>query len=96
LTDARKSAEAHLAFYDRFKPDGIVVYNDIYLEAEAVGCELEFPEGGISHPKRALLDDKAKLARLQVPDPEKNGRLPYFIEVCQRVSDEIRKTTALF
>ncbi|MEJ2165915.1 MAG: uroporphyrinogen decarboxylase family protein [Desulfobacterales bacterium] len=95
LTDARKSAEAHLAFHDRFKPDSLIVYNDIYLEAEAVGCELEFPEEGISHPKRALLDEKAKLARLQVPDPQRSGRLPYFIEVCQRVSDQIRKTTSL-
>ena len=95
LTDARKSAEAHLAFHERFKPDSLIVYNDIYLEAEAVGCELEFPADGISHPKRALLDDKAKLARLQVPDPERSGRLPYFIEVCQRVSDQIRKTTSL-
>ena len=95
LTDARKSAEAHLAFHERFKPDSLIVYNDIYLEAEAVGCELEFPADGISHPKRALLYDKAKLARLQVPDPERSGRLPYFIEVCQRVSDQIRKTTSL-
>ncbi|UCD80634.1 MAG: uroporphyrinogen decarboxylase family protein [Desulfobacterales bacterium] len=95
LTDARKSAEAHLAFHDRFKPDSLIVYNDIYLEAEAVGCELEFPEDGISHPKRALLGDKAKLTRLQVPDPEKDGRLPYFMEVCQRVSGQIRKTTSM-
>jgi uroporphyrinogen decarboxylase len=95
LTDARKSAAAHLAFHDRFKPDSLIVYNDIYLEAEAVGSELEFPADGISHPKRALLEDKANLARLQVPDPQKDGRIPYFIEVCQRVSDQIRKTTAL-
>jgi len=86
LTDARKSAEAHLAFHDRFHPDSLVVYNDIYLEAEAVGSELEFPEDRISHPKRALLEDKAQLARLRVPDPQKDGRIPYFIEVCQRVS----------
>ncbi len=71
LTDARKSAEAHLAFHDRFKPDSLVVYNDIYLEAEAVGCELEFPEDRISHPKRAMLDDKTQLARLKVPDPQR-------------------------
>jgi uroporphyrinogen decarboxylase len=95
LTDARKSAAAHLAFYNRFKPDSLVVYNDIYLEAEAVGCELEFPENGISHPKRVLLEDKTKLGRLQVPDPQKDARMPYFLEVCQRVSDEIRKTAAL-
>ena len=95
LTDARKSAEAHLAFNDRFNPDSLVVYNDIYLEAEAVGCELEFPEDRISHPKRTILDDKTQLARLKVPDPQKDGRIPYFIEVCQRVSDQVRATTAV-
>jgi len=95
LTDARKSAEAHLAFHERFRPDSLIVYNDIYLEAEAIGCEMEFPKDGISHPKRALLDDKSKLARLRVPDPQRTGRLPYFIEVCQRVSDQIRKITSL-
>jgi uroporphyrinogen decarboxylase len=95
LTDARKSAEAHIAFHDRFKPDSLVVYNDIYLEAEAVGSELEFPADRISHPKSALLEEKAQLARLNVPDPRKDGRLPYFIEVCQRVSDQVRETTAL-
>jgi uroporphyrinogen decarboxylase len=95
LTDAQKSAAAHLAFHDRFRPDSLIVYNDIYLEAEAVGCELEFPENGISHPKRALLEDKGKLARPQVPNPQKDGRIPYFIEVCQRVSAHVRETTAL-
>ncbi len=95
LTDARKSAEAHIAFHDRFKPDSLVVYNDIYLEAEAIGCEMEFPEDRISHPKGPLLEDKAELARLKVPDPLKDGRIPYFIEVCQRVSDQVRETTAV-
>ena len=95
LTDARKSAEAHLAFHERFKPDSLIVYNDIYLEAEAIGCELEFPEDRISHPKQALLENKARLTQLRVPDPQKDGRIPYFIEVCQRVSTQIRETTAL-
>ncbi len=91
LTDARKSAEAHLAFHERFRPDSIVVYNDIYMEAEAVGCELEFPEGSISRLKRAILAEKADLARLKVPDPRKEGRLPYFLELCERVSSQVRK-----
>ena len=95
LTDARKSAEAHLAFYDRFKPDSIIVYNDIYLELEALGCELDFPEERISHPKGPLLEDKSQLARLKVPDPKKDGRLPYFIELCERVSSQVRKTATV-
>ena len=95
LKDARKSAEAHVAFYERFKPDSMVIYNDIYLEAEAVGCELEFPDDRISHPISTPLEDKAKLAKLTVPDPEKDARLPYFIELCQRVSSEVKKTAAV-
>jgi uroporphyrinogen decarboxylase len=75
LTDAKKSAAAHLAFYNRFKPDSLVVYNDIYLEVEAIGCELEFPEDRVSHPKSILLEDKLQLAKLKVPDPKKDGRI---------------------
>ncbi|CAB1084287.1 hypothetical protein JY97_15915 [Alkalispirochaeta odontotermitis] len=95
LTDARKSAEAHLAFHDRFQPDSLIVYNDIYLEAEAVGCEMEFPEDRISHPKRAMLEDKAYLVQLKVPNPQNDGRIPYFLEVCQRVAAQVRETTAV-
>jgi len=95
LTDPKKSAEAHLAFYERYRPDSLTVYNDIYLELEAVGCELEYPEDSITHPKAPLLEDQGKLASLRVPDPEKDGRLPYYFEVLERVSADIRKTATL-
>ena len=97
LTDARKSAEAHLAFYDRFQPDSLIVYNDIYLELESIGCELELPENDLSHPKdkTPILQDKSKLVGLKVPDPKKDGRLPYFIELCERVSAQVRKTAPM-
>lgn len=95
LTDPLKSAEAHLAFYKRFEPDSLIVYNDIYLEAEAIGCELEFFDDRTSHPKSILLEDKSRLAKLKVPDPARDGRIPYFIELCQRVSSEIKKSATM-
>lgn len=95
LQDARKSSEAHLAFYDRFEPDSVIIYNDIYLEVEALGCELEFPEDDISHPKTVMLADKSCLAGLKIPDPKRDGRIPYFIELCERVSAQVRKKAAL-
>jgi len=33
LTDAKKSADAHLAFYERFQPDSLIIYNDISIGA---------------------------------------------------------------
>ena len=95
LTDPQKSAEAHLAFYNRFEPDSLIVYNDIYLEAEAIGCELEFFDDRPSHPKSILLKEKSRLAKLKVPNPAHDGRIPYFIELCQRVSSEIKKTATM-
>jgi uroporphyrinogen decarboxylase len=95
LTDARKSAEAHLAFYERFQPDSLIIYNDIYLELEALGCELEFPDDNISHPKKPLLEEQSELGGLKVPDPKKDGRIPYFLELCERVSSKIRKNAAV-
>lgn len=95
LKDARKNAEAHLAFHRRFHPDSVIVYNDIYLEVEALGCELEFPEDNISHPRSPLLKDQSQLAGLKVPDPKKDGRLPYFLELCERVSAGVGKEAAV-
>ena len=95
LTDARKSAEAHMAFYNRFQPDSLIVYNDIYLEAEAIGCELDFPEDRISHPKSIVLENKSDVGKLKVPDPGKDGRIPYFLELCERVSSQVRKTATM-
>ena len=95
LTDSKKSAEAHLAFYDRFHPDSVVVYNDIYLEAEAIGCEMVFPEDHISHPKKPYLEEKSQLSKLKIPDPKKDGRIPYFLEVCERVAPVVKKTASM-
>jgi len=95
LKDAGKAADAHLAFHERFQPDSLVVYNDVYIELEAVGCELDFPEDSISHPKDIVLKERSQLAGLKVPDPKKDGRLPYFFELCERVSSAIRKTTPM-
>jgi len=33
---------------------------------------------------------KANLAKLEVPDPKKDGRLPDYLEVCERVSAEVK------
>ena len=95
LTDPRKSADAHLAFYHRFKPDSLIVYNDIYLEVEALGCKLEFPEDNIAYPKGLLLKDKVSLAKLRVPDPRRDGRIPDFLEVCERVSTQVKATASM-
>jgi uroporphyrinogen decarboxylase len=90
LTDAKKGADAHLAFFNRFRPDSVSVYNDIYLEFEAIGGKLEFFDDRISHPKAPLLEKPSDLIRLKLPDPKKDGRIPYLLEMCKRVAEDIK------
>jgi uroporphyrinogen decarboxylase len=86
LTDPAASAQAQVAFYERFLPDSLIVVNDVYLESEALGCTLSFPDDGLSHIQGRPLKDRAALARIEVPDPGSSGRLPYYLDVCRQVA----------
>ena len=91
LTDAAKSAKAHMTFFEKYQPDSMVVYNDIYLEADALGCEMEFPEDNIAYVKKPKLTEKSQLAKLKIPDPKKDGRIPYFFELVERITSSVGK-----
>jgi len=59
--------------------DTLCLFADMILEAEACGCQIQsddfrVPEV-ITHPVRTIDD----LARLKVPDPYRDGRMPVFL-----------------
>jgi uroporphyrinogen decarboxylase len=56
--------------------------------AEAIGCELAFPDNTayvVEHPVNTHDD----LDRLKIPDPFRDGRLPLFLEATKKVLDEV-------
>lgn len=65
---------------DRMGLDTINTVVDMSVEAEACGCQVQYRERNlpdvISHPAKTLDD----IARLRVPDPYRDGRLPVFVE----------------
>lgn len=90
LTEPAKMAQAILNYHEMFNPDICLVIGDLLYEVEAMGTEVEFPEDSLCKEKSHLLEDKTNLAKLEVPDPKKDGRLPDFLEVCQRVSSVVK------
>src|SRR5215467_170349 len=65
----------------------MIAFNDLAKEAEAIGCHVKYSDYVVpSIDQHVLQDDKGKLARLEVPDPYKDGRLPAFLEQCQALS----------
>ncbi len=92
LTDPQKLAECQIKSFEIYKPDVVAVMADLNMEAEAAGNELIFPEDSICQPKKRVLEDKGKLAKLNQPDPATDGRLPYYVEACGIVSAAIQES----
>jgi len=83
-TNPQKAIRAQLNYYERYRPDVVLAYNDLAKEAEAVGCGVKYSDYVVpSIATHVLQEDKGKLARLEIPDPRKAGRLPGFLEMCE-------------
>jgi MtaA/CmuA family methyltransferase len=94
LRSAGNIAEGVSMAIRRYKPDGIPVVFDLQIEAEALGCRLNWsddnPPAVISHP----LLEGVKIEDLQVPGPS-DGRIPIVMEAA-RVLREKHPDIALY
>jgi uroporphyrinogen decarboxylase len=52
------------------------------MDIEAMGNELRYPEDSMSLVTKEFLEDKANFSKLKVPDPQKDGRIPGYLEAC--------------
>jgi len=86
-TNPTKAAKAMLNYYERYEPDIMIAFNDLAKEAEALGCRVKYSDYVVpSIDQHVLQDDKGRLARLEIPDPRRDGRLPAFLEQCEALS----------
>ncbi len=89
LLDPQVFVKAQVAAYERYNPDIVLMMWDLFMDTEAMGNELKFPEDTMCMPTKLALKDKGKLSSLQVPDPEKDGRLPGYVEACAETKKAI-------
>ena len=86
-TNPKKAVKAMLNYYERYRPDIMVAFNDLAKEAEALGCRVKYSDYVVpSIDQHVLHEDKSKLAKLTMPDPYKTARLPGFLEQCEALS----------
>ncbi|HLC40793.1 MAG TPA: uroporphyrinogen decarboxylase family protein [Methylomirabilota bacterium] len=83
-TNPQKAIKAMLNYYERYQPDVVLAYNDLAKEAEATGCGVKYSDYVVpSIATHVLQEEKARLAKMEIPDPKRDGRLPGFLEVCE-------------
>ncbi len=80
VTDGKILAQCQLAGQAHFQYDAVIAFADLCVEAEAIGCELEFPENNYPYVKQPVMHSINDLSRLSVPDPNVSGRMPEVIK----------------
>lgn len=97
LRDASLIEKGVVEVCERYKPDGVPVVFDLQIEAEMLGCELEWasetPPAVKSHPLAGQMPVDPGV----LPDfNEKAGRLPVTLEATRRLKDRIGHDVALY
>lgn len=87
-------ARCHLECMEKYGYDGCVMDVDDATLAEACGAHVLFREENVAvvDESRPVLKDLRGVDDLKVPDPERDGRLPEWIETTQRIAEKVGKT----
>jgi len=94
LQDADKLYESLLEVVRLYKPDGMPICFDLQLEAEILGCDLQWaknsPPSVISHP----LADTDEIPNTTISKNE--GRLPLVFDVATRIKKQVGDVVAIY
>lgn len=98
VTDAVKNGEVHYQaiqyLAEHYPSAACSTIMDLTVEAEAFGCQIEFPENDMPHVLGRLVCDEASVEALQVPDL-KAGRVPEYLKATQMAIDHIKNKPIL-
>lgn len=84
-------AESHRICQEKYGYDGCVIDVDDASLAEACGAKVTFREDSVAavDEHNPVLEDLRDIDDLHMPDPEKDGRLPEWLETTQRLVEMI-------
>ncbi len=80
ITDPRKLAESQLRARELIGHDMLFSFADLSVEAEAIGCELVYKDNAYPVVKGPFINSPDDLDRINLPDPNKTGRMPVVME----------------
>ncbi len=94
-TDPQKATEALIKSWEVVRPDIVTVGTISLPMAQAAGNECDFDEEGTLHVKTRILEEKSNLAKMSIPDPQKDDPLPFVLEVCERIGSALNNEAAV-
>ncbi|HKZ54449.1 MAG TPA: uroporphyrinogen decarboxylase family protein [Anaerolineales bacterium] len=88
-TDGRQMADAHLAAWEQIGYDVIFPDADNYYLAEGFGCRSNLYEDNFATLAKPALEDPQQAFGLDVPDPQRDGRMPVYLEATRRIAQRV-------
>lgn len=98
LYSAEKMAKALIAGYKSAGYDGIYVgwESSFNLMAEAMGCKLQIQPNSVAFVRDQMIKEPSDLDKIEVPDPERDGRLPIHLKATELVKEKIGTDVPIF
>ena len=92
-TDGEKMAKAYLEYYKRFKPDlkpdVLILFQDTFVEAEAMGTKIKLRDDAEPVWSEPAIESAKDINKLKIPDPTKDGRMPVMLECASIIDREM-------
>src|SRR5215831_19453826 len=84
VSNPTKIAKSLVAIYQRLRPDGVTCYFDLFIVADALGCQLDWSTGSptLERPTR---ETALQMLRQPPGEVKQRGRLPVALEVVHRM-----------
>ncbi|BBO18986.1 uroporphyrinogen decarboxylases [Candidatus Brocadia pituitae] len=88
-TNGRNMGDANIACFKRYRHDIVYIFSTTSTLAEAMGTRMYFPEDDAPQVETPFLQTREDITKLKPVEPEKDGRIPVYLEAVKRCVDAI-------
>lgn len=86
-TNGKNMGDANIACFKKYRHDIVYIFSTTSTVAEAMGTRMYFPEDDAPQVETPYIQTRDDLKKLKPADPEKDGRLPVYLEAVKRCVD---------
>jgi len=83
------------ALVQEYKPDAIFPFMDVVVESDALGMETIYPDDDSPYLKEHSVKTLHDIQKYEIPDPDKDGRMPIYLELSKKLKDDVGKDTLI-
>ena len=88
-TNGKNMGDANVACFKKYRHDVVYIFSTTSTVAEAMGTKMHFPEDDAPQVESPLIQTREDIKKVRPVNPEKDGRLPVYLEAVKRCVDAI-------